>query len=145
MYSQLVSMKTAFFLTDGSVNSALSLRCWLAANSETAVRLTVVHPYDIELGTILTKNTYQMAKRKAIDRLENWLNLLPQSWPGELKTETLLASPELAVTIHLLLRPYTYLLVDDQAFGLPVNPDELLNKSTAELCWLGDYSFAVIS
>ncbi len=138
-------MKTALFLTDGSVDSALSLRCWLATNPELSIRLTVVHPYDIELGTTLTKNTYQIAKQQAINRLEHWLNMLPQPWAVELKTEILLASPELAVTIHLLLRPYTYLLVDDQAFVLPANPGELLQKSTAILCRLGDYSFAPVS
>ncbi len=138
-------MKTALFITDGSVDSALSLRRWLSTNPEAAIRLTVVHPYDIELGTTLTKNTCRVAKQQSVDRLEHWLNMLPQPWPGELKTKTLLASSELAVTIHLLLRPYTYLLVDDQTFGSPMNLDSLLNKTTTELCRLGDCSFAVIS
>ncbi|MFD2938264.1 hypothetical protein [Spirosoma flavum] len=138
-------MKTALFLTDGSVDSALSLRRWLSIDPKAAIRLTVVHPYDIELGTTLTKITCRAAKQQAVDRLENWLDLLPQLWSGEFKTETLLATPELAATIHLLLRPYTYLLVDDQAFGLPVNSDALINTSSAKICRLGDHSLALLS
>ncbi|GAB2583526.1 hypothetical protein [Spirosoma areae] len=127
-------MKTAFFPTDCSVDSALALQRWLVATPLKAIQVTVVHPYVIEAGITLNKESYRVAKQQAIVRLEHWLALLPPSWPGELKTETLLASPELAVTIYLLLRPYNYLLVDDQPFGLPATT--ILNQTTAKLCRL---------
>lgn len=106
-------MKTALFVTDCSVDSALSLRNWLSAHASQPIRLTVVYPYDIDSGQALTRDTLQPAKAEARRQLNNWsaqLDTIDASW---LTTETLLASPELALSIHLLIRGYDYWLVND--------------------------------
>ncbi|MCK8493900.1 MULTISPECIES: hypothetical protein [Spirosoma] len=108
-------MKTVFFLTDCSVDSALFVRRWLTDQNEAVIRLTIVHPYDIEAGDALTKETHRVAKQQAVTRLARWLDMIPASTSVELKPETLLASPELAAKIHQHLRAYDYILVDEPA------------------------------
>lgn len=107
-------MKTALFVTDCSIDAALSLRHWLAARNSQPVRLTVVYPYDITRGQTLSRDTLKPAKAGAVAQLDNWSALLDALPAGHLTTETLLASPELALSIHLLLRGYDYWLVNDE-------------------------------
>lgn len=128
-------MKTAFFLTDCSVDSALVLRRWREANPDEAIRLTVVHPYDIETGVALSKETYRQARQQAAARLERWLGMTPQPWLGAIKPETLLAPPALAIDMHRLLRSYDYLLIDWQTFGLPADTYTQLTQPVAQ--WQG--------
>ncbi|WP_338874645.1 hypothetical protein WBJ53_03400 [Spirosoma sp. SC4-14] len=135
-------MKTACFPTDCSVDSALALRGWLTTHSSEAIRLTVVHTYDIEVSDRLTKESYRIAKQQAQSRLEQWLDMLPQSWAGACKPETLFSSPELALKMHLLLRSYDYLLVDDQLASVSADVDALLSRASAKLCRLTDYDFS---
>jgi hypothetical protein len=120
-------MKTAFYSTDCSIDSALVLRQWMATHADEPIQLTVVHPYDVEAGTSLNKEVCRTAKQEAKSRLDKWLDLLPQSSPNQVKSETLLASPELAVKLHMLLRRYDYLLVDEQI-------QELSSETMAMLC-----------
>lgn len=127
-------MKTAFYSTDCSVDSALALRRWLASNPKEAIRLTVVHPYDIETGSSLNKETCRAAKQLAKARLDHWLEMLTQSWAGELKPETLLSPPELALTMHLLFRSYDHLLLDEQIIS-----ETILQQTKATVCRLRDH------
>lgn len=107
------SMKTALFVTDCSIDSALSLRNWLSAHARQPLRLTVVYPYDIPGGQSLSRDTLKPARTEALTQLKSWSGLLDTIGTDWLTTETLLASPELAISIHLLIRGYDYWLVDD--------------------------------
>jgi hypothetical protein len=106
-------MKTALFVTDCSIDAALSLRSWLAAQASQPIRLTVVYPYDIAGGQALSRDTLKPAKADAVAQLKDWSDLLDTIPASQLTTETLLASPELALSIHLLLRGYDYWLIND--------------------------------
>ncbi|GAB4044114.1 hypothetical protein [Spirosoma jeollabukense] len=130
-------MKTAFYSTDCSVDSALALRSWLTTTPEKAIHLTVVHAYDIEAGTSLNKEACRAAKQQAKARLNHWLEMLNQSWVGEVKPETLLASRELAITMHLLLRSYDILLLDEQVVS-----ETVLNQTKATRCRIGHYEMS---
>ncbi|CAN5497754.1 hypothetical protein BH09BAC4_BH09BAC4_14720 [soil metagenome] len=134
----MIPMKTAFYSTDCSVDSALALRSWLATNADGAIHLTVVHAYDIEAGTALTKEAFRAAKQQAKARLDHWLEMLYQSWTGEVKPETLLASPELAITMHLLLRSYDILLLDEQIIA-----ETILNQTKTNCCRIRNYGMSV--
>jgi len=105
-------MKTAFFLTDCSIDSALTLRNWMKQYEGDAIRLTVVHSYELANGSLLTKETHQIAKQQAQTRLQHWVEILPPSQPGILLTETLFGDASLAFAIHLHLRRYNYVLLD---------------------------------
>ncbi|QIP11633.1 hypothetical protein G8759_02790 [Spirosoma aureum] len=130
-------MKTAFFLTDCSVDSALVLRRWLESNPDNALHLTVVHPYDIEECAVLNKETFRAAKQQAESRLERWLDMLPQL--SKLKAETLFSSPQLAIKMHLLLRSYDYLLMNEQTFTWSADTETFLRQTTTKLCRLTAY------
>lgn len=106
-------MLTALFITDCSVDSALSLRAWLSQQSRHPICLTVVHPYDIPAGESLHKSVCQPAKADALARLANWTAILGNLENTHLTTETLFSNPEVALTIHLMIRNYNYLLVDN--------------------------------
>ncbi|GAB3786979.1 hypothetical protein GCM10028818_51140 [Spirosoma horti] len=127
-------MKTAFYSTDCSVDSALALRRWLVMNADEAICLTIVHPYDIAAGTPLGKEACRAARQQAKARLDLWLEMLTQSWEGELRPETLLSSPELAITMHLLLRSYDYLLLDEQVIS-----ETILQQTKVKVCRLRDH------
>jgi hypothetical protein len=139
-------MKTALIVTDCSANSACLVRHWLTDQTDESIRLTIVYPYDIEEGQALTKSILRPAKEEARARLKNWSAGL--AWEGNLLTETVLASPELALTIYLLLRSYTYWLVEDIE---RINQfSDILAKTTTQPCWLSGaevthrtYEFAV--
>ncbi|WP_052731279.1 hypothetical protein [Spirosoma radiotolerans] len=105
-------MKTALFLTDCSIDSALTLRNWMSQYKGEAIQLTVVHPYALANGSLLTKETHRTAKQQAQTRLQHWSEMLPSSHPGMLLTETLFGDASLVFTIHLQLRRYTYVLLD---------------------------------
>ncbi|MCX6217212.1 hypothetical protein [Spirosoma sp.] len=121
-------MKTALFIVDCSVDSALSVRNWLSAHSHQPVRLTVVLPYDIDEGQSLEKSTLQSAKSEASTRLKNWCALLGDTNPGSVVTETLLANPELAISMHLLIRRYDYWLVEDWSLVANATLSAILNQ-----------------
>lgn len=129
-------MKTAIYLTDCSEESAQRLRHWLADRADTSIRLTVVYPYDIEEGQPLTQNTLRPAKEEARSTLKNWSSAL--QWDGHLQPETVLASPELALSIYLLLRSYSYWLVDDTEHITQFS--DILAKTNTHPCWLADVS-----
>lgn len=125
-------MKTALFVTDCSIDAALSLRNWLRAQGSQPIRLTVVFPYDIARGQALTRNTLQPARADALTQLSTWsalLDTIPASW---LTTETLLASPELATAIHLLLRSYDYWLVNDTEQAVSPSAAAILRQRTTQ-------------
>lgn len=107
-------MNSLLYVTDGSVDSALTLRNWLAAQPQSAPRLTVVLPYDLTPDQPLHKDVLRPAKAAADDRLRQWVAMLGDAKPDNLTTETLLASPEHAITLHLLIRPYDGWLVEDR-------------------------------
>lgn len=125
-------MKTAFYLTDCSDSSAHLLREWLATHTDESIRLTVVYAYDIEEGKPLNQSTLRPAKEEARTTLKNWSSSL--NWDGHLQPETVLASPELAQTIYLLLRSYTYWLVDDAAYITQFA--DILAKTSTQPCRL---------
>lgn len=135
-------MKTACFSTDCSVDSALALQRWLTTHANEALRLTIVHAYGIEADNGLTKESYRTAKEQAKARLERWLEMIPQSWAVTFAPETLFSSPELALKMHLLLRSYDYLLVDDQTGGLSSDLLALLSQSSAKLRRLANHEFS---
>jgi len=135
-------MKKALFVTNCSVDSALALRNWAVENKQESIALTVVHPYDLESWE-LNKQAIKEAKQRAQYQLGSWLELLarldgPDGWPGTLQTETLMASPRLAATIHLLLRTYDYVVVEDPWNQTPLVSAELLRRSGAQLCPLAE-------
>lgn len=107
-------MNSLLYVTDGSVDSALTLRNWLAAQPQPAPRLTVVLPYDLTPDQPLHKDILRPAKAAADARLRQWVAMLGDARPDMLTTETLLASPEHAITLHLLIRPYDGWLVEDR-------------------------------
>ncbi|GAB3020712.1 hypothetical protein [Spirosoma pulveris] len=121
-------MKTALFVTDCSVDSALTVRNWLSAHSHQPVRLTVVLPYDIDEGQPLDKKSLQSARSEAGSRLKNWSALLGDTDPGSLVVEPLLASPELAISMHLLIRRYDYWLVEDWSLVENATLSSILNQ-----------------
>ena len=123
-------MKTALFVTDCSVDSALCLRNWLSAHASQPIRLTVVYPYDIEGGQSLTRDTLQPARAEALRQLNSWSAQLDTIDAGWLTTETLLASPELALSIHLLIRGYDYWLVNDLVDIANPAVSAMLSRST---------------
>ncbi|MGF7217321.1 hypothetical protein GGR92_003494 [Spirosoma lacussanchae] len=132
-------MKKALFVTNCSVDSALALCNWAVENDPESIALTVVHPYDLESWE-LNKQAIKEAKQRAQDQLGSWLKLLDgtDGWPGTLQTETLMASPRLAATIHLLLRTYDYVVVEDPWHQTPLVSAELLRRSGAQLCPLAE-------
>lgn len=108
-------MKKALFLTDGSVDTALSLSRWLEVQTDPIV-LTVVHAFSINQP--LKAAVYRDARQAASTELNQWLNFLPsfRSVPAgtvQILPEILLGEPGLVLTIHLLLRHYDYLLLDE--------------------------------
>jgi hypothetical protein len=125
-------MKTALFVTDCSIDSALSLRNWLSAHARQPIRLTVVYPYDLPSGLALNRNTLQPAKTEALSQLKNWSAMLDTIDITWLTTETILASPELALSIHLLIRNYDYWLVDDWAQVADPALAAILNQRTTQ-------------
>ncbi|AUD04272.1 hypothetical protein [Spirosoma pollinicola] len=125
-------MKTAFYVTDCSASSAHLLRNWLAAQADESIRLTIVYPYDIEEGQPLTQNTLRPAKEEAQTLLKNWSTEL--AWTGTLLPETVLASQELALTIYLLIRSYSFWLVDDSTCIAQFS--DILTKTSTQPCWL---------
>ncbi len=106
-------MQTALFLTDCSVDSALSLRNWMAERAHQPLRLTVVHPYEIKVGDPLHKSVCKPAKTNALARLDNWTAMLGDIDNQQITTETLFASPNVALMIHLLIRGYDYWVVEN--------------------------------
>ena len=106
-------MQTALFLTDCSVDSALSLRSWLAEHSHRPLRLTVVNPYEISGDDPLHKSVCNPAKTDALARLNNWTAMLGEVDTTDLTTETLFASPNVALMIHLLIRGYDCWVVEN--------------------------------
>ncbi len=106
-------MLTALFITDCSVDSALALRNWLSEQSHQPLSLTVVHPYDIPPGESLHKSVCQPAKADALSRIANWTAMLGNPENTRLTTEILFSTPEIALTIHLMIRGYDYLMVDN--------------------------------
>ncbi|KAB7730844.1 hypothetical protein F5984_11910 [Rudanella paleaurantiibacter] len=136
-------MKTALYLTNCTADASQILHRW--SSTDEPVRLTVVYPYTIETGRALTKDSFHQAKNQAETRLQGWANQLPQAWPGEVRTETLLAEPELAATLHLLLRGYDYMLVDDEQLGLSEAASALLTQTQTQLCQLcGKPTYAAV-
>lgn len=101
-------MKTALFITDCSADSARRLRQWLATHADSTIRLTIVLPYDIAPGLPLTRNTFNPVKEAAQQQLKSWSLALE----GTIFSETVLATPDLALTIYLMLRTYTYWLAN---------------------------------
>ena len=97
-------MKTALFITDCSADSARRLRQWLATKTDTAIRLTIVLPYDVAPGLPLTRSTFNPVKKAAQQQLKSWSGALE----GTISSETVLATPDLALTIYLMLRTHTY-------------------------------------
>lgn len=130
-------MKTALYITDCSVDAALALRWWMTTDAEEAIHLTVVHSYNIEVGTSLNKEVCRAAKQLATARINNWLKMFNQAWVSEVKSETLLASPELAITLHVLLRSYDYLLLDEQDIS-----ETTLRQTKAKVCRLTNHERA---
>ncbi|MBO0935424.1 hypothetical protein J2I47_02575 [Fibrella sp. HMF5335] len=106
-------MQTALFITDCSVDTALSLRTWLAQPRHHPLRLRVVYPYDTPAGEPLHKSVCQPARTEAIARLANWTAMLGAVDTTCLHTEVLFATPSVALSSHLLIRDYDYLLLDD--------------------------------
>jgi len=106
-------MKTALCITNCSGESPRRLHEYWSSTEE-PVRLTVVHPYDLDSDQPLTKETARTAKQQAESRLRQWTNELLNSRLGDLRTETLLADFYLALQLHLIIRKYDYLLVIDQ-------------------------------
>ncbi|WP_020604286.1 hypothetical protein [Spirosoma spitsbergense] len=106
-------MKTALYVTDGSVDSALLLRAWLTRQPTNFCRITVVLPYSISPDEPLHKDVLRPVKEKALTLLQNWQSMLGDSqiWPMAL--EPFFATPEHALTIYLLLRHYDYWLTDN--------------------------------
>lgn len=133
-------MKTAFYATDCSVDSALALRRWQTANPNESLRLTILHSYDLDDSLALNRETYRAAKQQAKARLDQWLEMLTQSWAGELNPETLLASPELAITMHLLLRSYDFLLLDEQVIS-----ETILHQTKVKVCRLTDHELCLLT
>jgi len=103
-------------------------------NADEAICLTIVHPYDIAAGAPLNKDACRAARQQAKARLDHWLEMLTQSWEGELRPETLLSPPELAITMHLLLRSYDYLLLDEQVIS-----ETILQQTKVKVCRLSDH------
>jgi hypothetical protein len=123
-------MKTALYITDCSADSALRLRQWLTAQTNNAIRLTIVFPYDVEPGLPLTRNTFNPVKEVANQQLKSWSEALE----GTISSETVLATPDLALTIYLLLRSYTYWLSD--SYEQVTQFADLLAKTSTEVCCL---------
>ncbi|GAB3511549.1 hypothetical protein GCM10027341_51180 [Spirosoma knui] len=105
----------------------------MAEHAHEPVCLTIVYPYDVEAGTSLNKETCRTIKQEAKSRLDQWLDLIPQTATDQLKPETLLASPNLAVKLHALLRRYDYLLVDAQVQELSDETLAMLSQTNAQL------------
>ncbi len=111
---------TVLYLTNGSVDSSLIFRHWLKGQPATTLYLTVVLPYDIAADERLDKDVAHSAKETAEIHLQNWLVVVGDVRPHQLITQTLFASPEHALTIHLLLYRYDRLLVDAQRILTPL-------------------------
>lgn len=122
-------MQTALFLTDCSVDSALSLRGWLVQHTHEPLRLTVVHPYEIEGGDTLHKSVCTPAKSEAVARLAHWRAMLGEVDTIHLNTEALFARPNVALMIHLLIRGYDYWVVDNWAMAAVPSVAALLEQS----------------
>ncbi|CCH02877.1 hypothetical protein FAES_4878 [Fibrella aestuarina BUZ 2] len=127
-------MNSLLYVTDGSVDSALTLRNWLTAHTQPAPRLTVVLPYDLAPDQPLHKDVLRPAKAAAEGHLQQWVAMLGDAKLGNLTTETLLASPEHATTLHLLIRPYDGWLVDDQ--DLMEMMADVLARTRTQPLWL---------
>ncbi len=127
-------MKTALYVTDGSVDSALLLRHWLTEQHATACRLTVVLPYETEPGERLHKDALRPAKAAAESRLQTWSAMLGDVGLHRRATQTLFASPEHALTIHLLMFHYDYWLVDDNQ--QMVSLAGVLTRTATQAVWL---------
>lgn len=106
-------MQTALYLTDGSVDSALSFRSWLTHFDGAPLRFTVVLPYDLPVGEPLHKSVCGPAKQAAQEQLANWLAIVNEGVAATIRTEVLFASPAQALSIHLLVRQYDYLVQDE--------------------------------
>ncbi|GAB3543886.1 hypothetical protein GCM10027577_13490 [Spirosoma fluminis] len=105
----------------------------MANHAHEPICLTIVYPYDVKAGTSLTKETCRTIKQEAKSRLDQWLDLIPQTASDQIKPETLLASPKLAVKLHMLLRRYDYLLVDAQVQELSDETRTMLSQTNAQL------------
>lgn len=126
-------MQTALFLTDCSVDSALSLRKWLAQQTHPSLRLMVVHPYEIVSNDPLHKSTCKPAKAEALARLDNWTAMLGDVDCKQITTETLFASPNVALMIHLLIRGYDYWVVEDWTIADSPSVAALLEQSQTKV------------
>ena len=130
-------MKQTLFITDGSVDQALSVGRWLESQPE-PVKLTAVHAFAIAQPADQSLNAavYREAKQAATEMLNRWVNFLPKSWPGQLDAELLPGDPELVLTIHLLLRRYDYLLIDGWQQGPLSTYAACQNQINTQLIWL---------
>ncbi len=126
-------MQTALFLTDCSVDSALSLRGWLAGHTHQSVRLTVVHPYEMAGDKPLHKSVCKPAKTEALARLDNWMAMLGEADTTCLTTEALFASPNVALMIHLLIRGYDYWVVEDWTLADSPSVAPLLEQTSTKV------------
>lgn len=131
-------MQTALFITDCSIDSALALRHRLASFAPNAIRITVVHPYDLAPDQPLNKVILNEARRAAIARLTNWKAVLDNMQTNAVKTEILFASPELALRIHMLIRRYDAIFTDGQWLVTPHELADLLAQTGTQLHYLTD-------
>jgi len=129
-------MKTALYITDCSIDSALALRNRLAMSPNVPFRLTIVHPYDLEPDQPLNKVVLKEARQAAATRLTNWKTALGDTHATSLKTELLFASPELALRIHLLIRQYDAVIIDEQWILAPQELASLLAQTGSQLHYL---------
>ncbi|MDB5241132.1 MAG: hypothetical protein JWP57_1757 [Spirosoma sp.] len=120
-------MKTALFVTECSIDSAFTLRNWLANTAHESIRLTIVLPYEILPGEPLHKSACNPAKAEAQARLDHWSAILGDNQITVITTETLFGSAKQALHLHLLIRSYDYWLVDERAMPDKVDLGSLLN------------------
>lgn len=106
-------MQTALYLTDGSVDSALAFRSWLAHFNKGSFRFTVVLPYNLPAGEPLHKSVSGLARQAAQQRVAKWLAMVNETVAADILTDVLFASPAQALSIHLLVRQYDYLVQDE--------------------------------
>ncbi|CCH52641.1 hypothetical protein BN8_01655 [Fibrisoma limi BUZ 3] len=130
-------MKTALYITTCTDEPTRALQeYWLA--TEEPLRLTVVHPYTLDSNQLITKEAVRTAKQQAESRLRQWTAELLNDQPGNLQTETLLADPDLALQLHLIIRKYDYLLIADQHTVLPPALLAIVNQTQTLMRVLSD-------
>ncbi|GAB3713601.1 hypothetical protein GCM10027592_52950 [Spirosoma flavus] len=107
-------MKTALFVTDGTVDAALSLRNWLTNNAGHSLHLTIVYSYDIPVGDPLTKSVCGLAKAEALNSLNRWKAILGNNPGSQITYKPFFGSPKQALAMHLLIGSFNYWLTDEQ-------------------------------